>query len=72
MTRQEELSGEGWEKRGIYDEPRLSELVETYEAIGFEVHLDPFDISEEQECAECMKVAPLKYKTLYLRKKTAE
>ncbi len=72
MTRQAILSAKGWKKKGIYDEPRLSELVETYEAIGFKVHLEPFDIFEEQTCTDCMKAAPLKYKTLYTKKKAAD
>ena len=43
MTREAELAREGWQKQTTYDEPRLSELVEMYEEIGYQVHLEPFD-----------------------------
>jgi len=68
MTREEELIGQGWEKTTTYDEPRLSEMVELYEELGYEVHLEPFNPIDELECAECMKLAPQNYKTIYTRK----
>jgi len=67
MTREEELIRQGWEKRTTYDEPRLSEIVEMYKEIGFEVHLEPFNPDEELGCAECMKATPENYKTIYTR-----
>ncbi|MBW1698797.1 MAG: hypothetical protein JRH18_05880 [Deltaproteobacteria bacterium] len=60
---------EGWVKRATYDEPRLSEMVEMYREIGFEVHLEPFNPEFEPECSECMKMAPERYKTIYTRRK---
>ena len=69
MTREEELSNEGWARQTTYDEPRLSEVVAMYEEIGFEVHLEPFNSAEELGCTECMKTSPEKYKTVYTRKK---
>jgi hypothetical protein len=40
MTRrEEELISLGWEKRFVADEPRLSEMTELYESIGFDVLL---------------------------------
>jgi len=59
---------EGWEKRSTTDEPRLSELVKTYEELGFEVLLVPFDADEEPGCSECMKTSPQHYLTIYTRK----
>jgi hypothetical protein len=67
MTREEKLTSEGWEKRTTYDEPRLSEMVELYKELGFETHLEPLNPDEELECAECMKLAPQNYKTIYTR-----
>ncbi len=67
--REEELIREGWEKQSTNDEPRLSELAELYRELDFEVHLEPFHPEETQECTECMKVSPDKYKTIYIRKK---
>ncbi len=64
-----ELAAEGWEKRAIYDEPRLSEVVELYEELGFEILLQPLDPAEETGCSECMKMKPEDYKTLFTRKR---
>ena len=72
MTREEELARQGWEKQSTNDEPRLSELVETYKEIGFEIHLEPFHPDEEPGCTECMKISPDSYKTIYIRKKSPE
>ena len=72
MTREEELISQGWEKQSTNDEPRLSELVETYKEIGFEIHLEPFNPDEEPGCTECMKISPDIYKTIYIKKKSPE
>ena len=69
MTRQEELIRQGWERQSTYDEPRLSEMVDTYREIGLEVHLEPFDPNQETGCASCMAAMPENYKTIYTRKK---
>jgi len=71
MTREEELEREGWEKRFTIDEPRLSEMVEQYKELGFEVLLEPVDISSE-ECTTCLKNPAFgeRYKTIYTRKKS--
>lgn len=68
MTREEELIRDGWEKQSTYDEPRLSDIVQAYKEIGFEVHLEPFTPDDEPGCTECMKISPEKYKTIYTRK----
>ena len=74
MTRrEEELAALGWEKRFIADEPRLSEMRELYESIGFDVLLEPLPSKEELAlCAEggctvCFDVDPEKYRTIYTR-----
>ena len=66
MNREEELKKDGWTKRFIMDEPRLSEAVAQYEEIGFEVLLDPVDTSSE-ECTSCMTAFSDRYKTIYTR-----
>jgi hypothetical protein len=68
MSREEELKKEGWEKRFTADEPRLSEMVEQYEGLGFEVIVEPVDTSSE-ECMSCMAVMCDRYKTIYTRAK---
>ncbi len=68
MMREEELKIQGWEKRFTIDEPRLSEMVEQYKELGFEVLLAPVDLSSE-ECTSCIAVDPKRYKTIYTRKR---
>jgi hypothetical protein len=69
MTREEELKNQGWEKRFTIDEPRLSEMVEQYKELGFEVLLEPVDTSSE-ECTSCITALPDRYKTIYTRQKS--
>jgi hypothetical protein len=68
VSREQELNKEGWEKRFTIDEPRLSEMVEQYRELGFEVLLDPVDTSSE-ECTTCITAFHDRYKTIYTRKK---
>jgi hypothetical protein len=66
MNREEELKKEDWEKRFTIDEPRLSEMVDQYKELGFEVLLEPVDTSSE-ECVSCIKAFSDRYKTIYTR-----
>jgi hypothetical protein len=67
MTRAEELAAQGWEKRAVTDEPRLSEMVAMYVEIGMEVLLEPFDPGEETSCRGCLAAYPGLYRTIYTR-----
>ncbi|MGD0230778.1 MAG: hypothetical protein ABSC19_10525 [Syntrophorhabdales bacterium] len=73
--REEELAALGWEKRFLADEPRLSEMKELYESIGFEVLLEPLPPKDElAACAEggctvCLDIDPERYLTIYTRAK---
>ena len=69
MNREEELKRQGWEKRFTIDEPRLSEMVEQYKELGFEVLLEPVDTSSE-ECTTCIIAFHDRYKTIYTRRRT--
>ena len=69
---EENLVQAGWEKQATYDDPRLSEMVEMYEEIGLEVHLEPFDPENEEGCTGCMQLTPEKFKTIYTRRKTKD
>jgi len=63
-----------WERRSIIDNDRVTEQVEMYESIGFEVmvkDVDPEHLPEEY-CKECFIANPEKYKILYTRKTVAE
>ena len=69
MMREQDLIAQGFKKRTVYDEPRLSEIVEMYEEMGYEVRLVPLDPDSEPGCSECMKVDPDKFKVIFTRKK---
>jgi hypothetical protein len=71
MSREEELKREGWLKRFTIDEPRLSEAVEEYKELEFEVLLEPVDPSSG-ECTECLAASPECYRTIYTRPKNSE
>jgi hypothetical protein len=66
----EELEKQGWIKRTTIDEPRLSEIIEEYESLGFEVHLEPVKLEElDKECRSCYATNIDKLKTVYVRKR---
>lgn len=52
------LEEEGWRRRMVVSEPRLSEVVELYESLGFEVRLEPVDPEDprwdEDGCTVCL------------------
>jgi hypothetical protein len=74
-NREHELKQEGWQKRFVAEEPRLSEMVELYKETGFEVHLEPLSVVEEpdegsgecQECRICFEGAEDKYQVIFTR-----
>ena len=66
MSREADLRKDGWEKRFTTDDPRLTEAVETYRELGFEVYLEPVDTSSE-ECTSCLTAFTDRYKTIYTR-----
>ncbi|MBF0524354.1 MAG: hypothetical protein HQK56_04580 [Deltaproteobacteria bacterium] len=65
---QEDQTKQGWARQFMTGEPRLSEAVAAYEDIGFEVRLDPVDLTEEDGvCKSCLKWAPEEFKVIYTR-----
>jgi hypothetical protein len=61
---------DGWTTRTTTDEPRLSELVELYEELGFEVMLRPVSPDAAgMTCAICIMEDPERYRTIYTRPK---
>ena len=68
MTNNIQINLEGWKNRGTFDEPRLSDVVEMYEEMDFEVMLVDFDPDAHIGCVECMKIEPHRYKIVYTRK----
>jgi hypothetical protein len=75
--REEQLVAEGWERRFVAMEPRLSEAVQLYEEIGFEVLLDPLPTEvelkgagcEESGCTACFDADRERYRIIYTRAK---
>jgi hypothetical protein len=66
----EELEKSGWQRQFTTDEPRLSEAVELYKELGYEVHLEsPSEAEVAGECNVCFEGSIDKYKTIYTRKK---
>ncbi|HOP86192.1 MAG TPA: hypothetical protein PLM71_07640 [Syntrophorhabdaceae bacterium] len=80
MDREEELKSQGWEKRFIACEPRLTEMVDLYREIGFEVLLEPLPLEDdmekqtcvEKECTVCYQQNREKYRIIYTRQKISE
>lgn len=66
-----ELRAQGWERRFVYDEPRLSEAVEIYRELGFEVLLVPI-APDDSECTECMLQEPGRFQVIYTRRDPLE
>ena len=76
------LEGEGWTKRFVASEPRLSEAVEIYKEAGFEVHLEPLPQEpecvicageeDEDECRICYEGFEDQYKIIFTRPKEGE
>lgn len=68
----EELKSAGWERRSVTEEKRIVELVELYESLGFEVHLE--SLSQElittigEDCKECFNQNWDNFKVIYTRK----
>ncbi|MBW2038192.1 MAG: hypothetical protein JRI46_01125 [Deltaproteobacteria bacterium] len=75
--REEDLIKEGWQRRFIASEPRLSEMVEMYEETGFEVHLEPISAVEKpdeeseecQKCQICFEGVEDQYRVIFTRPK---
>ena len=74
--RETELKKQGWQKRFVAAEPRLSEMAELYRETGFEVHLEPLAAVEEpdkggKECGECkicFEGAEDRYQVIFTRR----
>jgi hypothetical protein len=80
VKREEELIAAGWEKRFVACEPRLSEMVEMYGEIGFEVHLEPLPSNEAMSmegcdansCMVCFDVDRERYRIIFTRPACSE
>lgn len=64
---EEMLVKNGWVKRSILDEPRLSEAVEFYREIGFEVKLAEVGQGDPEDCTICLEGCNNRYRVIYTR-----
>lgn len=72
-SRENELKEQGWIRQNTIGEPRLSECVELYESLGYDVHLEPVILSElDEECRKCYELEGKTgaVKTIYIRPKS--
>lgn len=72
--RERKLIEEGWERRLIACEPKLSEIADLYREIGFEVLVVPLsevmdESCEEKECTYCYDLDKEKYMVIYTKPK---
>jgi hypothetical protein len=68
------LADEGWVRRFTAEEPRLSEMKELYESLGFEVREETALPEESQDCRSCFDVSGFndRYKTIFTRGKSVQ
>jgi tRNA(Ile)-lysidine synthase TilS/MesJ len=71
MTTDAELRAAGWQRCFIADEPRLSEAVDTYQELGFEVIVLPVR-ADDDTCNECMRQAPDRFRVIYIRRNSTQ
>jgi hypothetical protein len=62
-----ELIAEGWTRRFVGGPPRLQEMVELYQALGYEVWLEPQEADEfRDECEDCT-LALMLFRVIYTK-----
>lgn len=73
--RAKRLQREGWTRQFLATDPRLTEAVELYRAIGYEIHLEPLaragviDSEDRTNCTVCFDGDEDRYKIIYTRPK---
>lgn len=68
-----ELEQKGWVKRTTTTEPRLSEIVELYKSLGYEVRVEPVRLDElDDDCRRCYEDEVEEVKTVYVKKKAGK
>ena len=70
---EEDLLRDGWVRRFVADEPRLSESSDLYESLGFEVRWRPLSAREPAGpgCSECLKAAPGRFRVIFTKPRRA-
>ena len=73
LSPEDALRKEGWVRQTTIGEPRLSEIVQNYKAMGFEVHVEEFKTEGESGCTTCFDAGQgmgFMYGTVYVRKRS--
>jgi len=66
------MEADGWERRGVLGEPRLSEMAQNYRELGYEVEVIEVQ-RREGDCTVCFdegEAAGQVYGLLFIRRKT--
>ena len=74
LSPEDALLKDGWVRQTTIGEPRLSEIVNNYKAMGFEVHVEEFKTEGESGCTTCFDAGQgmgFSYGTVYVRKRGA-
>lgn len=51
--RETQLAAEGWKRQTMINEPRLSEIVQEYQDLGFEVLVEPINPGACESSSQC-------------------
>ena len=62
------LRGKDWEKGFTVEEHRVTEYVELYESIGYEVRVEPATPDEQEECQTCFKADFENLRTIFIKR----
>ncbi len=72
VSPEDALLKDGWVRQTTIGEPRLTEIVQNYKAMGFEVHVEEFK-TEGEDCTTCFDAGQemgFMYGTVYVRKRS--
>jgi len=75
LSPEDALLKDGWVRQTTIGEPRLSEVVQNYKAMGFEVHVEEFKTEGESGCTTCFDAGQglgFMYGTVYVRKRSEQ
>ncbi len=61
--------GKDWERGFTIEENRVSEFVELYGSIGYEVRVEPATPNEGEDCQVCYKADFDNLRTIYIKRK---
>ena len=62
------VRGKDWERGFTIEENRVSEYVELYESIGYEVRVEPATPDEIEDCQVCFKAEFNNLRTIYIKR----